>query len=290
MLGALSLLLRREQIPIEDDELATLERDGARGYNFLASRGGRRARERLWFVLRTLAFLLLCGWYLWGWSAAGMMAFMLYSAAVTVVIDGLRLYFALRWVQSTYSREYRAEQMLLVVLSVEQGSRLRPAPRRRPQVMLTFLVAAACTVLGLPAVWYALVGTGWADPDVIFGQALMPLMMLVIGVGRIARALYGIHYVKSSTVGSRDLYLNTDDALDVYALALLASVLLLFAGPLAYLAPLFVLAPRIAYRGYAVWWLRQSLPLFSRHVYTPNSKAAVGKPSLWDDEDGADER
>ncbi|HWS27884.1 MAG TPA: hypothetical protein VN259_15080 [Xanthomonadales bacterium] len=287
ILGVLSLLFRRGQVPIEDDELATLEREGARGYNYVASRGSKRARERLWFVLRTLA-LVLFGWYVAKWSAAGMMFFILYSAVITVVIDGLRYYLASRWVQSSHSREYRAEQMLHVARSVERGSQLRPAPRPRPQVLLTLLIAGGCSVVGLPALWYGLSSLGWIDADVVFGQTFMPLFMLVIGVGRIARAVAGIQYVKASTVGSRELCLNSDDALDVYALALLTSVLLAVGGPVAYLAPFLVLGVRIAYRGYVLWWMRQSLQLFSRHVYGASPKSSGGKSTNWDDE-GDDE-
>lgn len=283
ILGALSLLLRRGQIPIDEEELATLEREGARGYNYIASRGSKRARERLWFVLRTLA-LVVFGWYTLGWTAAGMLAFILYSAAITVVIDAMRMYFAQRWVLSSHSREYRAEQMLHVARSVEQGSRSRPVPRPRPQVLLTLLVALACTVVGLPAVWYALVGMGWASVDVIFGQAFMPLFMLLSGGGRIARALFGIQYVKGSTVGSRELCLDSDDALDVYALALLVSVLLTIGGAAAYLAPFLVLFARIAYRGYVVWWMRQSLRLFSRRISRAGPTTPDGRSSHWDDE------
>lgn len=283
ILGALSLLLRREQIPIADEELATLEREGARGYNYVASRGSKRARERLWSVLRTLA-LVLFGWYIVGWTAAGMLAFILYSAAITVVIDGLRVYFAQRWVQSSHSRGYRAEQMLQLARCTELGLRSRPAPRPRPQVLLTLLIALACTLIGLPMVWYLLQGMGWITADVIFGQAFMPLFMLVSGVGRIAQALYHIQYVKSSTVGSRELFLDADDALDVYALALVTSALLAVGGTVAYLAPFLVMLARIGYRGYVLRWTRQSLQLFSRRVYQAGPKSAENKSAPWGDD------
>jgi hypothetical protein len=108
--------------------------------------------------------------------------------------------------------------------------------------------------------------------------------MLFIGVWRVGRGLLGIQFVKGSTVGSRDLLLDSDDALDIYALALVLALLLapLGASALVWAAFLVVLA-RLAMVAY-LWQLqRQALALLQKRMYRlhPHSRASQ---SDWDDE------
>lgn len=287
ILGDLPAFLRRDEVPIEAAELATLDREGARGYNYVTSRGLRRARERLRSVAISLAFMLFCVIEL-EWTGSGLLAFLLVHAAVTVFIDGLRMGLAQRWVFYSHAREYRAEEMLMVARGVERNSTLRRAPRPRQQARLSFFVAAGCTAIGLPLVWFTLAHLGWASWDSVFANFFLPLVLLVSGVWRIVRAVQGINYAKASTVGTRDVCLDSDDAVDIYALALLLGVLMSVGHYVAIAVPFLIAIIRLAHRVYIYRWQRESLQLLGRRVYRLHPNAAKGKSS-WDEE-AIDER
>lgn len=278
--------LRRQQVPIEAAELQTLDRDGARCSNFVTARGIPRARARLRSGLLMLAFMVFCAYKL-GWSGSGLLAFLLLSAAVTVFIDGLRMGMAQRWVYYSHLREFRAEEMLLVARNIERNRDTRPAPRSRQQWLMAFYVAAGCTAIGLPLTWFFLVQMAWANWNSVFANLFLPLFLLVSAVWRIVRAIQDIKFVKASTVGSRDLCLDSDDALDTYVLALLFAALLPL-GPVAALSmPFLVILVRVGYRAYLFQWQRQSLQLLGRRVYRLHPDARKGKSS-WDEEVGED--
>lgn len=280
--GALPAFLRREQVPIEAAELATLDREGARGYNYVTARGLRRARERMRSAAITLAFMLFCVVQL-GWTGSGLLAFLLVQAAITVFIDALRMGLAQRWVFYSHSREFRAEEMLLVARGVEGSGTLRQAPRQRQQAKLNFFIAVGCTVIGLPLAWFTLARLGLASWDSVFANFFLPLALLVSGIWRIVRGIQGINYAKASTVGTRDVCLDSDDAVDVYALALLLGVLMSLGPQAALAAPFLIAIIRLVHRIYIYRWQRESLQLLGRRVYRLHPDAPKGKSS-WDDE------
>lgn len=285
--GALPAFFRREQVPIEAAELATLDREGARGYNYVTARGLRRARERMRSAAITLAFMLFCVVQL-SWTGSGLLAFLLVHSAITVIIDALRMGLAQRWVFYSHSREFRAEEMLLVARGVERDGRMRQAPRPRQLAKLNFYIAAGATVIGLPLVWFTLARLGVASWDNVFANFFLPLALLVSGIWRIVRGIQGINYAKASTVGTRDLCLDSDDAVDVYALALLLGVLMALGHHAALAVPFLIAIIRLLHRIYNYRWQRESLQLLSRRVYRLNPDAPRNKSS-WDDEMAEDQ-
>lgn len=289
ILEILTRRFRREAVPINESELETLDRDGPRALNYLMSRGNRRLRERALAVLRTLLFLAFAQ-YMFGWTGAGLLAFVVYGGVLTVLVDGMRFGLARRWLFYSHSRAWRASEVLAVGRSVESDSRLRPAPAAKPQQVLTLAISGSCTLIGLPLVWLALSRLGWASWDTVFANFFLPLCMLFIGVWRLARGFMGIQFAKGSTVGSRDLFLDSDDALDIYALALALAVLLVLPfgeAALAWVAYLTVLA-RLLAASYQWWHQRQGLVLLQRRVYRINPNAPATR-SDWDhDESAAD--
>ena len=284
ILGALSLLQRRAPRPIKPEEADAFNRDGARALNYALSRGMRRARKRLAFLGRTLA-LLAVGAYMFRWSPAGLLAWIVLSAAVSVVLDGLRYAMASKWVVHTHDREFRAEEIVVTGCALERGDELRPASRPRPRVMLTLAVALGLTLIGLPLLWLILDSLGWASWNQVFANTFMPLFMLFAFGGRTLIALQGISQARAATVGSRELFLDSDDSLDAFALALLLSPLLLLGGTAAHAVAFLVVLLRMAWWAWRWWWLRQSAALVAKRVYRTNPNAPASRSADWGDED-----
>ncbi len=155
ILGALSLLQRRAPRPIKPEEADAFNRDGARALNYALSRGTRRARRRVAFLARTLALITFGGIILM-WSPVGLVAWVISSAAFSVILDGLRYAMAAKWVVHTHGREYRAEEIVVTGAALERGSAQRAGSRPRPRVVLTLAVAGAYVLLVLPLLWMAL--------------------------------------------------------------------------------------------------------------------------------------
>jgi hypothetical protein len=288
ILELLHSLYRRERVPIREDELEALDRDGARALNYLMSRGTRRLRERFLAIGRTLLFLALVS-YMFKWSGAGLLAFVVYGAVLTVLTDGLRYGLAARWLFYSHSRAFRAGEVLTVAAEVENGSTSRPPPPLRPTQIMTLAISGTLTLVGLPLVWFTLNRLGWATWDSVFANFFLPLSMVFIGAWRLGRGLLGIQFAKGSTVGSRDLFLDSDDALDIYALALVLSLLLApFGGSaLVWVAYLVVLI-RLAAVGLVWYRQRQALALLQRRIHRIHPHSSASKAG-WDDEDAAAE-
>ena len=139
---------------------------------------------------------------------------------------------------------------------------------------MTLAISSACTLIGLPLVWLTLNQFGWATWDSVFLNFFMPLCMLFIGAWRIGRGLLGIQYAKGATVGSRDLLLDSDDALDVYALALVLGVLLApFGGSALVWAAFLVVLVRLAFVAYIWQRQRQALALLQKRIYRQHPHA-----------------
>lgn len=265
ILGALSLLRPRPTVPIRDAERATLDFEAARARNHLLGRTLRRARARFMQVLRF-------GWvfafaFLFGWSPAGVLAFLAYGAVLTVVVDGIRYGRAQRWVHYSHARNYRADEILAVCIEVEKGNDHRKGPGLRPRPKLTMSIAMLTTFLLLPTVAAILSKLGLVVWNQVLENFLMPFCMIVIGLWRIVGAVRETLSAMSLPVGSQELLLESDDALDIYAGLLLFSWLpLLFNqhGPL--LMAICIFAVRLGYRAHQWWWLRESLPYLTTYA------------------------
>ena len=284
ILGALSLLTPRAERPIRPDEIASVDRDGARALNYALSRGIRRARRRVAFQARTLAMLAFGGIILM-WSPVGLLAWVVSSAALSVLLDGMRYAMAAKWVVHTHGREFRAEEILVTGAALERGLAQRPGSRWRPQVVLTLAVAGACVLLGLPALWLAFGSLGWVSWGQVFANTFMPLFMIFAFGGRTLLAWQSIVQARAATVGSRELFLDSDDTLDAFALTLLLAPLLLLGGPAGHAVAYLVVLLRMAWWGWRWWSLRQMAALVARRVYRTNPNAPASRSTEWVDED-----
>lgn len=288
ILEGLVALIRHQLIPIREDELETLERDGPRALNYTMSRGLKRTRDRAMALLRMLVFLAFAS-YMFQWSGAGLLAFVIYDAVLTVAVDAMRQWLAARWLSYSHSRAYRAEAVLIVGRCVESGSTRRLPPNPRRSLLMTLGLASACTVIGLPLVWFTLSTLGWASWDKVFANFFLPLCMLFMGIWRLGRGFMGIQFAKGSSVGTRDLFLDSDDALDVYGIALFLALLLgaFGADAMGWVAYLVVII-RLAWLGMVWRQQRQSLALLQQRIYrthphAPGTLSDTGNETVTDD-------
>jgi amino acid transporter len=273
-LGALSLFFRREPVELRADELDLVEQEAPRALNYLLSRGLRRARERMVSVLAP--FLMLAFGYWLSWTPAALLASVVMLAILTVLIDVIRYGLAKRMVHYTHAREFRALEVLQVCVALENGSSLRRARGIRPQPMVSMVVAVVCTAVLLPVACMAISALGWVDWVTVYYQPLLPLALILVAGWRLVGALYRTMVVRAATVGTHDLFLDSDDAFDVYAGVILLSWLLLLNSNGPALIALGILLARLGFRFHEWWQLRQTLPLLTRRVYRTNPNAPGG--------------
>lgn len=273
LLAALSIFQRPPRIPLSAEDLASLDREGARSLNNAMVRNLKRTREQCWSALLGLGFLAT-GALALKWSASGLLAFLAVSAAMTVLVDALRWRKARRWVSHSHQREHRTWELLALTWQVERGERMRLAPRPAPSERLTLRIAAACTLIGLPTAGVLLAAVGWTSVEQIWANRYLPLLTLAYVAWTMLQGLAGIRYVKGSNVGTRTLCLESDDALDIYALAAGFGLLMLPLGAAGAMAlPFLIQLSRLAWRGWRYWWLRQALQVLSRRVYQRHAES-----------------
>lgn len=277
ILGVLSLWTRRSRVPIAADESEALDRDGARALNWALSRGARRTRKRLLWHAALLALVGAAEAVL-HWTPAGVLAFVLLTAAAGVVIDALRVGFAHRWLVHAHGREYRAEQILQVALASEAGAVTRGAPGVRPQVLPTFTIAALLTAIGLPLAWFGFARLGWVGWGALFSNTFLPLLVIASSAIRLVLAAQEVRLARTVTVGSRELHLESDDALDAYAIAIvLAPPALLVGAKGALLIAFAIVAARAAWWAWRWWWLRRACGVLAERVYRTHPEARPRK-------------
>jgi len=277
ILAALSLLLRRSPVPIEAEHVETLDRDGARALNWAMARGSRRLRRRLaWHLV--LAAMVAAGAFLLHWSPAGVLAFLILNSAAGVVIDTARVGFAHRWLVHAHGREYRAEQILATATAVESGLRVRRPPGLRPQVLATYWLAAGLSVFGVPLAWFALVRLGWLNWSALFGNRFLPLLLLATSAVRLVLAIQEIRITRMVTVGSRELHIESDDALDVYALTVaLALPAWLLGSRGAEMVAVLIATGSCVWWGWRWWQLRRESAVLAERVYRTHPNARPRK-------------
>lgn len=290
ILGALSLLIPRSTIAISAGDRRSLEVNGPRALNYLLARGLRRAQARVWAVLR--GFLLLAfGWWL-GWSGEAMLAALIFLAVLTVALDLLRYALARRPIHYCQAREFRARQLLEVCVPVENGRSSRRVARPRPQPLWTLSAAVAATAILLPAVWLALEAMGVVVRDAVFEQLFLPVTLIVISGWRVLSTFQEILAARSTTPGSIDLFLDSDDALDTYAGVVIFSWIALFGsyGPL--LIALAIQTGRLAYRALVWWRMREAVAMLAARVRRthPNASVRATSPSSRDADDDWEEQ
>ena len=273
-LAALSIFQRKQWIPLTEEDLASLDREGARGLNNATVRSLGIARQRLWSALLTLGILAMGAWAL-EWSAAGLLAFLAVSVALPVLLDILRWSMARRWVNHSHQREHRTQELLSLAWQVERGQGRRLAPTPAPSEGWTLIIAALCTLIVLPAAVALLVALKWTQVEQIWAHPYLPLLTMGYVVWTLWRGLAGIRYAKGANVGARTLCLESDDVLDTYVLVAVFGLLLLPLGTVGALAvPLMVQLLRLAWRLWRYGWLRRALRMLSRRIYQRQSESA----------------
>lgn len=282
-LAALSILRSRQWVPLTADDLTSLDREGARGLNNATMHSLRLARRRAWSALVTLGILVF-GARTLGWPASGLLAFLAVSAALPVLMDIVRWSMARRWIRYSYLREHRTHELLMLAWQVEREQSVRLAPTSAPSEGKTLIVAVLCTLFGLPGVGALLVALDWTNLEQIWANYYLPLLTLGYVVWTLVRDFADIRYVMGANVGTRSLCLESDGALDIYALAAVFGVLMLPLGAVgALVLPFLVQLLRLAWCVWRYVWLRQARHMLSRRVHlhqTASARALAGAADL----------
>ncbi len=286
MLGALSLLIRRKRVPIRNGELAVLGKELARARNHVLSRGMQHARAQIWVVARSFLVLGLGLWL--GWTPAGILLFLLFNAVLSVLIDGMRYGLASRWVHYSHAREHRVEEVLAICRTVERGETVRLAGRLKPKLQPTLVLSGILALLVLPIVAISMTKLGVLEWKAVLSNLFLPVLMIGVFVTRSLRALLWVTTAKTGTVGTRDVFLESDDSIDVIAGVLALSWLFLLFGQVAALViVVLVCCARLAYRIHRWWWLRTSLDWLSKRQLRlhPRRRRERGQTTLLEVED-----
>lgn len=278
ILGALSLLVPRGTVEITDDDRGSVEFNGPRALNYVLGRGLKRARAKIFAVLRGFLFLAF-GWWM-GWSPGALLAALVFLAVLTVLLDVLRYTFAKRPIHYCHSREYRAMVLLETCTQIERGSSRRRLIVPRPQPLWTLVAALFCTLVLLPATWLTLESMEIIVRKTIFEQWFLPLTLIFVSAWRLVTTAQEIFAARATTPGSIDLFLDSDDVLDTYAAIAALSWLTFLADSGAGYVAVLILCGRLAFRLWRWWQLREASTLLAAVVRRthPHAAGAVPKP------------
>ncbi len=260
---SLPLSWRREALGAQSVE--ALRSTALRARTFMRAHGQQRYRRRIAENLGTWSWLLF-GAYMLSWTPAGLLAFLLFNALVSVLQDGLRLLLYPKLLSASHRREERALEALTVVSAVHAGSHERPARRLNPGTWMSVASAIGATLIALPMVHFAAQWQDWGNP---LQNTLLPFFMLVSGVGRAMAIGYEHFKVKRNLPGVDVVFVRSDDALDILVLAAVLSLLALPLGAWgAWLPVAGILAARMGYWAHRLWWTqraaRQVKPVLAR--------------------------
>lgn len=287
ILAFLSLPLSWRREALSQESVVELQSTALRARTFARSQGQRRYRRRIADSLGSLAWLGFGG-YMLSWNPAGMLAFLLFNALFSVLQDVFRLLLFPKLLNGSHAREARALEALTVSEAVHAGQRDRPARRPVPGTRATVAAAIGAALVAVPLVLYLAEWQGWGHP---LQNSLLPFLMLVSAGGRTLALAYEYFKVSRKLPGVDVVFLRSDDALDILALA---AVLSLMAIPLgadgAWLPVAGILVARLAFWVHRAWWVehaaRRVKPVLARLAggsAGTNGSADAGE----DDEDEA---
>lgn len=285
ILGALSLLVPRPTVAITEDDRDSIATNGPRALNYVLGRGLKRARGKVFAVLRGFLFLAFGSWM--GWSPGALLAALVFLAVLTVLLDVLRYAFAKRPIHYCHSRQYRAMVLLDTCTQIERGRSWRRLLLPRPQPLWTLIAALVCTLVLLPATWLTLESMEIIVRKTIFEQWFLPLTMIFVTGWRLVTTAQEIIAARATTPGSVDLFLDSDDVLDTYFGIAAFSWLAFFGSSGAGYIALIVLVGRLAYRVWRWWEIRESSAVLATVVRRthPHASGLVSKAAPTDAND-----
>ena len=291
ILAFLSLPLSWRREVLSADSVDALRSTALRARTFMRAHGQRRYRRRIAENLGTWAWLAF-GAYMLAWTPAGMLAFLLFNALISILQDGLRLLLYPKLLSTSHRREERALEALTVVEAVQAGHRERPARRLSPGIWMSVTAAVGAALIAVPLVLFVAQWQAWGHP---LQNTLLPFFMLASGIGRAMAIGYEHFKVKRSLPGVDVVFVRSDDALDILVLAAVLSLLALPLGAWgAWLPVAGILAARMGHWIHRAWWTqraaKQVKPVLARLSGGPSTSQALaheGEDDL-DDEDYAE--
>jgi hypothetical protein len=255
ILAVLSLPLAWRREPLSEASTVALQQTGLRARSFARAQGQRRHRRRVIDSVGTWAWLSF-GLFLLGWNPAGMLAFLLFNAMVSVAQDVIRVLLYPKLLSASHAREVRALEALTVAEAVRAGRSDRPARRPVPQVWATLAAAFGAALVAVPLVLHVAEWQGWGNP---LHNPLLPFLMLVSAGGRTLALAYEQFKVSRKLPGVDVVFVRSDDALDIFVLAAVLSLLALPLGAEgAWLPVLGILVARTAFWAHRAWWTERA--------------------------------
>lgn len=255
ILAFLSLPLSWRRETLSTDSVDALGSTALRARTFMRAHGQRRYRRRIAENVGTWAWLVF-GAYVLSWTPAGMLAFLLFNALVSVLQDVLRLLLYPKLLSASHGREERALEALTVLEAARAGLNERPARRLAHNTMITVGAALGAALIALPLVHFIAQWQGWGSP---LQNTMLPFFMLVSAGGRFLALGYEHFKISRKLPGVDVVCLRSDDALDILVLAALLSLLALPLGAWGAWLPLAgILAARMGFWAHRLWWTERA--------------------------------
>jgi hypothetical protein len=284
ILAFLSLPFSWRREALGPDRVGELRSAMLRARTFARSHGRRHYRRRIADSLGSWAWWG-CGAFWLGWNAAGMLAFLLFNALFSVLQDVLRLLLFPKLVRSSHAREARALEALTVSEALRAGRHERPARPPAPSAISTVAAAIGAALVAVPLVLHLAEAQGWGHP---LHNPLLPFLMLVSAAGRSLALAYEYFQVRRKLPGAEAVFLRSDDALDIFALAAVLSLAAILLGADgAWLPVVGILVVRVAFWTHRAWWTERA----ARRVQTTLARLEAGSAAASADapEDEEDE-
>jgi len=280
ILGSLPIFRKRDLKPANELQ-PNFDVDVARTLNHLLERGIARARRQ---VISSLVGLLGIAIAIrLGWTPTGILAFLVYSTALTVFIDVGRTALSWRRIRYSHARAIRVDDVLDRCRAAVHGMHWHRTQAWRPPPLVILGVALGMTVVVLPAVIIVLKKLDWITWNAVFGNIFLPFLILAVGFWRVVRSAFENFRARAAPLGYYDVLLESDDAVDVYlGIFLLSWSLLLFGTGAPLFIVVFIVLARLGFRAYYWWSLRQILPILSIHVQRARQELLTRESSeLW---------
>lgn len=263
-------------------DIALARQRGPAALDYYRGLGLREVRSRA-TALALAGALPVLGWMFLGWSPASMLVFLIIDALFTILLDWLRLPLARAWMQASHRLDGEAGEVLGIVDGLEDGSGMRSARGGAHGPMVGMVVASAMTLFMLPVFAAAIEPIGMQSIGEVLAQPLFLWLLAADAGGRLLSSAIAIWQVRQHAPGSRLIFAESGNVAVLYAgLMFLCWLPLTFGQTGLLLLFAVVYLVRIAFAGFALWWMPRAVDTLARRLasddFSVNRQLAKGLP------------
>lgn len=269
-------------VKISAADIALARQRGPAALDYYRGLGLREVRTRA-TALALAGALPVFGWMFLGWSPASMLVFLISDAFFTIILDWLRLPLARAWIQASHRLDGEASEVLVIVDALEDGSGMRSARGEAHGPLVGMVLATAMTLFMLPVFAATMEPIGMQPIREVLAQPLFLWLLAADAGGRLLSSALAIWQVRQHPPGTRLIFAESGGVVVLYAgLMFLCWLPLTFgqAGLLLLFAVLYLV--RIAFAGFALWWMPRSVDTLARRLanddFSVNRQLAKGLP------------